>query len=99
MPVNNSYAWQNWTAGLVAFEPSLSGVVYSNGAGNTSYYPAAGYRKSGQASNVGYTCAYWAANMKSGTITPYTMWCYNRSSLGNSAQPTQYGLPVRCMKQ
>ena len=99
VPVNNGYAWQNWTADFVAFEPSLSGVVYSNGAGNTSYYPAAGYRKSGQASNVGYTCAYWAANMRAGTITPYAMWCYNRSSLGNSAQPTQYGLPVRCMKQ
>lgn len=101
VPVNNSYAWQNWTAAFVSFESAadLSGVVYSNGTGNSSYYPAAGFRKSGQASNVGYTCAYWAANMRSGTITPYAMWCYNRTSLGSSAQPTHYGFPIRCMKQ
>ena len=100
VPVNNGYAWQDWTKSFVAFEPSLSGVVYSNGAGNASYYPAAGYRSAGQACNVGYTCAYWAANMNAGLITPFAMWCYGRTTLGNaSKQHTQLAFPVRCMKQ
>ena len=100
VPVNNGYAWQDWTESFVAFEPSLSGVVYSNGAGNASYYPAAGYRSAGQACNVGYTCAYWAANMNAGLITPFAMWCYGRTTLGNaSKQHTQLAFPVRCMKQ
>jgi hypothetical protein len=81
---------------------NLSGVVLYENASNTSYYPAVGYRASGQISNTGYGAYYPAANSKAdgGNLIVYSLQYYNRTNKSNGAKlQTQWALPVRCMKK
>jgi hypothetical protein len=104
VPVTNAYAWYTTWVNNVDFETNvnLSGVVLYENASNTSYYPAVGYRASGQISNTGYGAYYPAANSKAdgGNLIVYSLQYYNRTNKSNGAKlQTQWALPVRCMKK
>ena len=104
VPVSNGYAWHTLWNNNVAFEANtnLSGVVLKENESNTSFYPAAGYRQSGQLYNVGYSCYYWAANaiVDGSNLCAYGLQNYGRSKLNPGGKLyTQWALPVRCMKQ
>ena len=104
VPVSNGYAWHTLWNDNVAFEANtnLSGVVLKENESNTSFYPAAGYRQSGQLYNVGYSCYYWAANaiVDGSNLCAYGLQNYGRSKLNPGGKLyTQWALPVRCMKQ
>ncbi len=102
VPVTNSHAWYNlWTPNVTAeTNTSLSGLVYSETAGGSSYYPATGYRSAGQLVNVGYVAYYWSA--ATNTDTAFTAYGVIYEGRGTKNQvgkiQTAYGLPVRCMK-
>ena len=104
VPVSNGYAWYTLWNDNVSFESDtkLSGVVFKENDSNKSFYPAAGYRQSGQLMNVGYACYYWAANaVVDGTnLCAYGLQNYGRTKLNSGGKLyTQWALPVRCMKQ
>ena len=104
VPVSNGYAWHTLWNSTVAFESNtnLSGVVFNESDSNKSFYPAAGYRQSGQLYNVGYSCYYWAANaiVDGSNLCAYGLQNYGRSKLNSGGKLyTQWALPVRCMKQ
>lgn len=102
VPVGNSYAWYNlWTPNITAeTNSSLSGLVYSEANGGTSYYPAPGYRSAGQLVNVGYVAYYWSASTNTDTaFTAYGVIYEGRGTKNQIGKiQTAYGLPVRCMK-
>jgi hypothetical protein len=103
VPVTNTYAWYTLWNSNVAWETdsNLSGVVFNAGASNTSYYPAVGFRASGQLNNVGYSSYYWAGNaVVDGTaLAGYSLGNYGRTKFSNGQKSqTQWALPVRCMK-
>ena len=104
VPVGNSYAWHTlWSSSNLSAETntSISGVVYSNADGGSSYYPAVGYRSAGQLVNIGYVAYYWSA--ATNTDTAFTAYGVVYEGRGTKNQvgklQTAYGLPVRCMKQ
>ena len=104
MPVSNGYAWYTLWNSKVAFESNtdLSGVVFNESDSNKSFYPAAGYRQSGQLMNVGYSCYYWAGNavVDGSNLCAYGLQNYERTKLNSGGKLyTQWALPVRCMKQ
>lgn len=104
VPVSNGYAWHDLWKNTVAFESNtnLSGVVFNESDSNKSFYPAVGYRQSGQLMNVGYASYYWAANaVVDGTnLCAYGLQNYGRSKFNAGGKLyTQWALPVRCMKQ
>lgn len=102
VPVGSAYAWHNmWTSNNPPeTNTSLSGILYSDANGGSSYYPAAGYRSAGQLINVGYVAYYWSASTN--TDTAFTAYGVTYEGRGIKNQigkiQTAYGLPVRCMK-
>lgn len=103
VPVTNAYAWYTTWNANVSWESdtNLSGVVFKENDSNKSYYPAVGYRASGQLINVGYSCYYWAANaIEDGeNLSAYGLGNYGRTKFVNgSKNQTAWALPVRCMK-
>ena len=111
VPVSNDYAWGGnsnfWTANLSwESNTTLSGVIFNkDDANNTSYYPAVGYRSAGQLKNNGFACYYWAANAQVDGTNLIARGLSNERSKGANGfnmggkLPTQYALPIRCMKQ
>lgn len=103
VPVSNGYAWYTTWNNNADFESNtnLSGVWFHEKDSNCSYYPACGYRDSGQLKNLGYAAYYWAANAKvDGTsFIAYGLGYSGRTTKSNGQKlSTSYGLPVRCMK-
>ena len=102
VPVGSAYAWHNlWTPNnSPETNTSLSGIVYSESNGGSSYYPATGYRGAGQLINVGFVAYYWSASTN--TDTAFTAYGVQYESRGTKNQigklQTAYGIPVRCMK-
>jgi hypothetical protein len=104
VPVSNGYAWYTLWNDNVSFESdtNLSGVVFKENDSNKSFYPAAGYRQSGQLMNVGYSCYYWAGNavVDGSNLCAYGLQNLGRTKLNSGGKLyTQWALPVRCMKQ
>lgn len=103
VPVTNAYAWYTLWNNNISFEDntSLSGVWFHENDANCSYYPACGYRDSGQLKNLGYAAYYWAANtVKNGNdFDAYGLGCSGRTTKSNGQKLyTSYALPVRCLK-
>lgn len=109
VPVNNSYAWNTGGAYDYVFfnyvapetNENLSGLVYSAASENRAYYPAAGYRQSGQLTNVGYVGYYWSATTNTTTaFTAYGLQYEARGTKQSAGQKLQsaFALPVRCLK-
>lgn len=105
VPSANTYAWYSlWNATCVTAEPTatLGGVVFRENDNNTTYYPAAGYRRSGVLYSVGHTAYYWSAtaNISGTNFQERAMQCTNRTTITNNASArTEFALSVRCMKQ
>ena len=111
VPVSNGYAWHTTWNSNIAFESDTnrSGVVFKESDSNKSFYPAAGYRQSGQLFNVGYSCYYWAGNATieedsknkgSYNLCAFGLQNYGRLKFNAGGKLyTQWALPVRCMKQ
>ncbi len=103
IPINNSYVWQwgEWSLVTPETNSNLSGFNYYKDAGNSSYYPATGYRSAGQLVNVGYVAYYWTSVTDVNTnFTGKGIQYENRGSRknNNASLRSDYGLPVRCMK-
>ena len=111
VPVSNGYAWYTLWNDNISFESdtNLSGVVFKENDSNKSFYPAAGYRQSGQLMNVGYSCYYWAGNATieedsknkgSYNLCAFGLQNYGRLKFNAGGKLyTQWALPIRCMKQ
>ena len=107
VPVNN-YGWNSpadnpiWTNNIIWETNGLSGFIYNQSETNKTYYPAVGYRASGQLKNVGFACYYWTGDafVESGALLARGLGHETRSKInvGTKLQ-TQNALPIRCMKQ
>ena len=106
VPVSNAYAWHSnyWTDSNYKWETNddLSGVVFNEAEDNKTYYPAVGYRSSGQLKNAGFACYYWSAlaAVDGSNLIAYSLQCERKNSkfATNGKIQTHYALPVRCMK-
>ena len=104
VPVQNGYAWYNvFTAAAMTWQSD--GVIYTDPASVSTFYPAGGYLNGGVLTDAGATVRCWAANLSATPSATTNMHAYSLlitlSSSNvkiNEASRSAFGLPVRCMK-
>ena len=111
--VTKSDAWYNTTTKYSDFTKDAADVngylfaaVHANSIGS-SYYPATGYRNSGQLTNVGFAGYYWACNFNdtNNINCPYALSLEPPKATDELPKATsvqgqpQRGYPIRCQKQ
>ncbi|MBR4851454.1 MAG: hypothetical protein IKU97_05320, partial [Tidjanibacter sp.] len=104
--VTSSNAWNNTTTKYSDFTKDAADVngylfaaMHENSIGS-SYYPATGYRNSGQLVNAGFAGYYWACNFNAtkSINCPYALSIDGTKATSGQGQP-QRGYPIRCQKQ
>ncbi len=101
---NNVWNSKTITGGFTATkEETLNGYVFDafNMADEAvkTYYPAAGWRRSGQFRNVGQNGYYWTAFYNSSRGSVITLALDGTKAANNVYQNTSCGFSIRCMKR
>ena len=104
VPVQNGYAWYSvFTASAMTWQSD--GVIYTDPASVSTFYPAGGYLNGGTLTDNGVTVRNWAANLSATPSSTANMHAYSllitlssQNVKNNEASRSAFGLPVRCMK-
>ena len=104
VPVQNGYAWYSvFTASAMTWQ--LDGVIYTDPASVSTFYPAGGYLNGGKLTDAGVTVRNWAAHLSATPSATTNMQAFSllmtpssKNVKNNEAARSAFGLPVRCMK-
>lgn len=104
VPVKNEYAWYtSFTASAMTWQSD--GVIYTDPASVSTFYPAGGYLNGGTLTDAGATVRNWAANLSATPSATANMHAYSllmtlssQTVKNNEASRSAFALPVRCMK-